>query len=153
QVLLYASAHRSRRLIAVSDATRSDVLSYYRLAADRVKTVLSGVDEEFFAIAARRKPEMFLLAVLTLHPPKNLDGLLRAFAIFHRQHPEFRLVVCGMHGFFTGPLHQLRAELGLTDAVEFPGWIPRSDLVELYARAAAFVYPSRFEGFGIPVLE
>ncbi len=58
-----------------------------------------------------------------------------------------------MHGFFTGPLHDLRQSLGLADAVEFPGWIPRSDLHDLYARAWAFLYPTLFEGFGLPVLE
>jgi glycosyltransferase involved in cell wall biosynthesis len=112
-----------------------------------------GVDPVFFDIARRRCPEPFLLAVSTLHPHKNLDGLLRAFAPFRRAHPEFRLVVCGLHGFFTGPLHDLRDSLGLRDAVEFPGWIPRRDLHELYARAWAFVYPSLFEGFGLPLLE
>jgi alpha-1,3-rhamnosyl/mannosyltransferase len=58
-----------------------------------------------------------------------------------------------MHGFFTGPLHELRRTLGLEQAVEFPGWIPREQLYDLYARAWAFVYPSLFEGFGLPVLE
>ena len=101
----------------------------------------------------RRRPERFLLAVSTLHPHKNLDGLLKAFAIFRGSHPDFRLVVCGMHGFFTGALHELRNQLGLRDAVDFPGWIPREDLYEFYVRAWAFVYPSLFEGFGLPVLE
>jgi glycosyltransferase involved in cell wall biosynthesis len=50
-------------------------------------------------------------------------------------------------------LHELRDSLDLRDAVEFPGWIPREDLHDLYARAWAFVYPSRFEGFGLPLLE
>src|ERR1035441_8143646 len=63
------------------------------------------------------------------------------------------LVVCGLHGFSTGALHHLRDSLDLRDAVEFPGWIPREDLHELYARAWAFLYPSRFEGVGLPVLE
>jgi len=58
-----------------------------------------------------------------------------------------------MHGFFTGPLHDLRDSLGLADAVEFPGWIPRESLHELYARAWGFVYPTLFEGFGLPILE
>ena len=153
RALLFASAHVSRALIAVSEATRADVLAHYRLPPSKVVTVLSGVDEAFFAIAARRRPEPLLLSVSTLHPHKNLDGLLRAFACFHRVHPEYRLVVSGLHGFFTADLLELRDRLGLRDAVEFPGWIPREDLHDLFARAAAFFYPSRFEGFGIPVLE
>ena len=71
------------------------------------------------------QPEPFLLAVSTLHPHKNLDGLLRAFAIFRERHPEYRLIVSGIHGFFSPQLHALRESLQLAGSVEFPGWIPR----------------------------
>lgn len=150
---LFWSAHVSRLLVAVSNATARDLEHYYRLPSPRIRVVAHGVDPVFFEIGRRRAPQRFLLAVSTLHPHKNLDGLLRAFALFRGTHPEFRLVVCGMHGFFTGPLHDLRESLGLGDAVDFPGWIPREDLYDLYARAWAFLYPSFFEGFGMPVLE
>ena len=153
KLLLFWSAHVSRLLLAVSDATATDVCRHYRLAASKVRVSRLGVDPDFFDIAQRRAPQRFLLAVSTLHPHKNLDGLLRAFAVFHRERPEFRLVVCGLHGFFTGPLHELRESLGLAQVVDFPGWIPRQELLDLYAHAWAFVYPSLFEGFGIPVVE
>jgi len=58
-----------------------------------------------------------------------------------------------MRGFHTAPLERLRASLRLDGAVRFTGWIPRDDLYELFAGAYAFFYPSRFEGFGLPVLE
>ncbi|HEV3333940.1 MAG TPA: glycosyltransferase family 1 protein [Bryobacteraceae bacterium] len=150
---LYWSARISSLVLADSDATAADLRTYYRLPEGRMRVVPLGVDAAFAEIARRRRPERFLLSVATLHPHKNLDGLLRAFAIFRQNHPDFRLVVCGMHGFFTGPLHELRQQLGLRDAVDFPGWIPREDLHDLYARAWAFVYPTLFEGFGLPVLE
>jgi glycosyltransferase involved in cell wall biosynthesis len=153
QFFLFWSAHVSRLLLAVSSATSADLLKYYRLPESKVRVARLGVDPIFFDLARRRHPEPFLLAVSTLHPHKNLDGLLRAFAEFRQHHPEFRLVVCGMHGFFTGPLHELRDSLQLGDSVEFPGWIPRKDLHDLYSKAWAFIYPSRFEGFGLPVLE
>jgi glycosyltransferase involved in cell wall biosynthesis len=153
KMLLFGSAHVSQMLLASSRATAHDVLQHYRLPASRVRVALLGVDPIFFDLARQRHPEPFLLAVSTLHPHKNLDGLLRAFAEFHRERPEFRLTVCGLHGFFTGPLHQLRDQLGLDGVVDFPGWIPRRELHDLYARAWAFVYPSLFEGFGIPVVE
>ena len=148
---LYWSARLSRVVLADSLATADDLFRYYRLRPAAVKVVPLGVDPVFFDLG--RRPEPFLLAVSTLHPHKNLDGLLRAFALFRRAHPEFRLVVSGMHGFFTGPLRDLSNELGLSDAVEFPGWIPREALHNLYRRAWAFVFPSKFEGFGIPLLE
>jgi alpha-1,3-rhamnosyl/mannosyltransferase len=126
---------------------------YYRVPAGKVAVVEHGVDPAFHEIAGRRRPEPFLLAVSTLHPHKNLDGLLRAFAAFRQHHPDYRLVVCGIHGFFSGELHALRDRLQLAGCVEFPGWIPRAQLYDLYARASAFLYPSLFEGFGLPVLE
>jgi glycosyltransferase involved in cell wall biosynthesis len=150
---LFWAAQVSRLVLADSDATAADLRRFYRLPESKLRVAPLGVDPAFFALRARRKPEPFLLSASTLHPHKNLDGLLRAFAGFRKLHPEFRLIVCGIHGFFTGPLEELRESLGLRDAVEFPGWIPREDLHDLYARAWAFVYPSRFEGFGLPVPE
>lgn len=150
---LFCSAHVSQSILAVSEATAADLRRYYRLPETKIRVAPLGVDPEFFSLASRRRPELFLLTVSTLHPHKNLDGLLRAFAIFRTTHPEFRLIVCGMQGFVSGPLRQLRESLGLEDAVEFPGWIPRENLHDLYTRAWAFVYPSLFEGFGLPILE
>jgi glycosyltransferase involved in cell wall biosynthesis len=151
---LYWSARRSKAVIAISEATAADLRRFYpRLPESKIQVVPQGVDPVFATLRARRRPEPFLLAVSTLHPHKNLSGLLRAFAIFRRRRPDFRLVVCGMHGFVTGPLHELRRSLGLEEAVEFPGWIPREQLYDFYARAWAFVYPSLFEGFGLPVPE
>ena len=151
--LLFWSARISTVLLADSPATAADLLKFYRLPESKIRVAPLGVEPEFFEVARRRRPEPFLLSVSTLHPHKNLDGLLRAFAAFRAGHPEFRLVICGLHGFVAGPLHDLRDELGLREAVEFPGWIPRQDLRDLYARAWGFVYPSLFEGFGLPVLE
>jgi glycosyltransferase involved in cell wall biosynthesis len=151
--LLFWSAHVSPVLIADSEATRADLVRFYRLPGDKVCVVPLGVDPKFFEIATARRPEPILLSVSTLHPHKNLDRLLRAFAVFHRARPEFRLVVAGLRGFDTANLERLRQSLGLADHVEFTGWIPREDLYALYARASAFVYPSTFEGFGLPVLE
>lgn len=153
RVLLHAAAHRSEFLIAVSESTARDLREVYRLPAARMRVVPHGVDPALFEIGGRRRPEPLLLAVSTLHPHKNLDRLLRAFAIFRRTRPQFRLAVVGLRGFYAEELERLREELGLAGAVEFTGWIPRLDLYDLYSRAYAFIYPSLFEGFGMPVLE
>jgi glycosyltransferase involved in cell wall biosynthesis len=147
--LLWASAHRSRKLIAVSEATRDDLLRFYRLTADQIAVIPHGVEPAFFALD-RTKIERYLLCVSTLHPHKNLDRLIRAYA---RKRHGFRLVLAGMRGFHTAVLDQLIAELGLGESVQLTGWIPREDLYRLYERAHAFIYPSTFEGFGMPVLE
>ena len=153
QFFLFWSALVSRLLLAPSQATADDLKSCYRLPEGKVRVAQHGVDTAFFGIARRRRPERFLLAVSTLHPHKNLDALLRAFAVFRESHSDFRLVVSGLHGFSASYLHNLRDALGLRESVDFPGWIPRENLYELFSRAWAFVYPSLFEGFGLPVLE
>ncbi|MCU1260312.1 MAG: glycosyl transferase, group 1 [Bryobacterales bacterium] len=156
RVLLWLAAHRSRLLIAVSDATRNDLLHYYSLARDKIRVVPHGVEPAFFLLGVREREDQapFVLTVSTLHPHKNLDGLLRAFAQFTRVHPEYRLVIAGLRGFQTEQLEALHDSLDLRDTVTFTGWIPRDRLIgELFANARAFVYPSTFEGFGMPVLE
>ena len=149
KLLLWASAHRARRLIAVSQATRADLVRVYGLPADRIDVVFHGVEPEFFELD-RSRTEPYVLCVSTLHPHKNLDRLIRAYA---RHKRDWRLVIAGMRGFFAEALDQLIRELGVVDSVELTGWIPREELLQLYGRAQAFVYPSTFEGFGMPVLE
>jgi glycosyltransferase involved in cell wall biosynthesis len=156
RLLLWLSAHRSRRLVAVSQATRTDLLRFYNIPADNVHVVPHGVENRFFGISTLRikaEPEHYLLTVSTLHPHKNLDRLIRAFALFHRSHPDFRLVIAGMRGFHATELEGLIAGLGLGDAVRLTGWVSRDELAELYLRAWAFINPTLFEGFGMPVLE
>lgn len=153
RALLFGSARRSAHLLADSEATRNDLLKYYALPDTKVTAAPLAADEEFFAIGKRRDPQPYLLAVSTLHPHKNLDALLQAFATFSKEQPVYKLVVTGVRGFSTEPLERLRADLGLEAAVEFTGWIPRTQVYELYAGAHAFFYPSRFEGFGLPVVE
>jgi glycosyltransferase involved in cell wall biosynthesis len=150
---LFWSARISTLLLADSPASAADLKRFYRLPDSHIRVVAMGADERCFGIARLRRPEPFLLAVSTLHPHKNLDRLLRAFAAFRASRPQFRLVVTGIHGFAARELFALRTQLGLANAVDFPGWIPREDLYDLYARAWAFVYPSTFEGFGLPVVE
>lgn len=150
RLLLWASAHRSTHLIAVSEATRQDLQHYY----GRESTVVPhGVEEDFFAIAAHREPADFLLYPSTTHPHKNHERLLRVFSRLRREDPRLRLVLTGVPGFAEDRAQRAIRELGLEDAVERRGWIPRAELLELYRRARAFVYPSLFEGFGMPVLE
>lgn len=153
---LYWSARHSSRIIAVSEATRADLLRYYDLKEERIRVVAHGVDEEFFAVGARRSPRdlrNFILCVSTLHPHKNLDRLVRAFRRFHEARPEFRLIIAGMHGFQTARIEQTIIDCGMGAHVHITGWIPREELLALYHKAWAFVYPSTFEGFGMPVLE
>jgi glycosyltransferase involved in cell wall biosynthesis len=149
RLLLWASAHRSHRLIAVSEATRADLLRYYRIPSERITVVYHGVEPALWHLG-RSDAADYLLCVSTLHPHKNMPRLIRAYA---RKKRDFRLILTGMRGFHTSAIEALIAEMGLQDAVQITGWVQRDELFEFYTGARAFIYPSTFEGFGMPVLE
>ncbi len=154
RLLLLAAVRHSTKLIAVSEATKSDLMRFYNVPSGNIRVIGHGVDPKMFGLANLRDASPpYLLAVSTLHPHKNVDRLLHAFAEFHRARPSFRLVVAGLRGFHARHLESLRTSLDLGDAVRFTGWIPREELYDLFAHASAFIYPSTFEGFGMPVIE
>jgi glycosyltransferase involved in cell wall biosynthesis len=156
RLLLWLAAHRSRMLVAVSDATRNDLLRCYSIPAGKIRVVPHGVEERFFQIGDERRrtqPRPYLLAVSTLHPHKNLDRLIRAFAGFHAARTGFQLVIAGLRGFATSDLERQIRDLQLEDAVRLTGWVSRDELADLYLHAWAYVNPTLFEGFGMPVLE
>jgi len=142
RLLLWSSVRRSRTLIAVSHATAEDLNRYYGVDAT---VIHHGVEPAFFELAARREPKDYLLCVSTSHPHKNLERLIRV----HERMPDApELVITGLHGFAA---EQVRK--AASPRTRLTGWIPREELYELYRCARAFVYPSTFEGFGMPVLE
>ena len=139
---LWASARRSLGLIAVSASTRDDLTRYYGVDST---VIHHGVERRFFELAQRREPGEFLLCVSTSHPHKNLDRLLRVHASIQDAPP---LVITGVRGFAAKEVEQLAGK-----HVRVLGWIPREQLFELFRCALGFIYPSTFEGFGMPVSE
>ncbi|HKD08725.1 MAG TPA: glycosyltransferase family 1 protein [Bryobacteraceae bacterium] len=157
-LLLWAAAVRSRALIAVSEATAKDLDRYYPETARKTIVIPHGVDPEFFRIGQNRcglptEAGRYILTVSTLHPHKNIDRLLTAFNEFRKTRPDYRLVIAGMKGFAAPELEARADDLKVRDAVTFTGWISRSELYKLFAGAEAYIAPSQFEGFGMPLLE
>ncbi len=140
RLLLWASARVSRGLVSVSAATRDDLRHFYGVES---VVIHHGIEKEFFEIGRKRQPADFLLCVSTLHPHKNLERLIRAHTDDLPQ-----LVITGLRGFAAQ-----RLEKSAGPRVRFTGWIPREQLYELFRTARGFIYPSTFEGFGMPVLE
>jgi glycosyltransferase involved in cell wall biosynthesis len=139
---LWMAVRCSRGLIAVSGATRDDLQRYY---GARPQVIHHGVEQAFFEIARRRESKNYLLCASTSHPHKNLERLLRV----HRQVPGLPpLVITGVRGFAAAEVEKLASH-----SVRITGWIPREELYELFRGARGFIYPSTFEGFGMPVLE
>ena len=159
------STRRAARVIAVSESTRQDVIHLCGVPAERVVVVPNGVTDEFRPAAPsevaefrRQKglPDRFLLFLGTLEPRKNLVRLLDAYALWRQSKgasAAAALVIAGGKGWFYETIFARVAALGLTDHVIFPGFVPAEELAWWYRAAEVFVYPSLFEGFGLPVLE
>ena len=164
-VTVRASAQRSSLLITVSKQSRKDLLEAYGLAADRVRVVGHGVETALFGIRQSSKDrralldaagvprEPFLLAVSTVHPHKNWDRLLDAYQSLAADGRPDHLVVCGLPGkAWRGVRKRLRRP-PLQGRVHLLGWQPRAVVTALFQYAEALVFPSTFEGFGMPVAE
>jgi len=153
---VWQSIHTSRRLIAVSEATRSDLLHEYSVSERHVAVAWHGVGEEFSAIRRRREgqsTEPILLFPSTTHAHKNHARLLRVFRRFRSLHPEWRLLLTGVRGFAENAVRDEIADSGPDPGVVSAGWLPRQEFYALLERVAALIYPTTFEGFGLPVLE
>jgi glycosyltransferase involved in cell wall biosynthesis len=149
-------------VIAVSGHTKRDAMRFYDLDEAKIHVIYEGVNARFRpapaeAIASVRQahdlPPKFILSLGTIEPRKNLTSLLEAYRVLRDQGSELRLVVVGKKGWlYEGFFHRLR-ELGLENEVVFTGFVPDADLPAIYSAAELFVFPSLYEGFGLPVLE
>ena len=157
------SVKRARAVIAISESTRQDVINLLGASPERVHTVYCGADQEFRPLPAteieafkvsRQLPDTFILYLGTLEPRKNVDGLIRAYARWREREPDPPpLIVAGGKGWYYNKIFELVESLNLTGTIRFPGYIPQEELPLWYNAASLFVYPSHFEGFGLPVLE
>jgi glycosyltransferase involved in cell wall biosynthesis len=166
--LVASAAARASLVLTDSEASKRDILSHLNLAATRVRVVYLApgphyrpVDDPDHLETVRRKydlPEDFVLWLSGFDVRKNARSLLHAYTWVHQALGEYHpLVMAGVTPeedtrFFPDP-RRIAAELGVTDAVHFPGWVDEADKPALYSAATVFVYPSRYEGFGLPILE
>lgn len=160
------SVAKAAHVIAVSQQTADDLMHYFACPASKITVVHNGVADAFTPgdtaeveafRQAQHLPTRFLLYLGTLEPRKNLVLLLKAFAQWRAQASKddqaVKLILAGARGWFYEEIFQLATQLGLEESVLFPGFIAEADLPNWYRAAEAFVYPSLFEGFGLPVLE
>jgi glycosyltransferase involved in cell wall biosynthesis len=150
------------KIIADSENTKNDLMRYYHVPDDKIKVIPLGVEKRFCRLNPeavediRRRYHLdfpFILYTGTLEPRKNLPALIKAFSVIKLKHHHYKLVIAGMKGWkYQGIFDQVTA-LDLEKDVVFTGYVPDEDLPALYNAAEVFVYPSFYEGFGLPPLE
>lgn len=158
------SARRASRLIAISESTKQDLVRIYRVNPDKVAVIHCGQDEDGTgqdtldrAAGFRERHHLdrpYVLHVGTIEPRKNIVRLLRAFAEAKRNgRLAHMLVLVGARGWKYTQVDQVIEDEGLAEHVRFAGYVPQDELSLWYRGADLFVYPSLYEGFGLPLLE
>jgi alpha-1,3-rhamnosyl/mannosyltransferase len=150
----------ARRVIAISEATRRDFLAHFRLQPEKIQAIPLAADPSFCpqppeavaAVRARhRLPDSYVLYLGSNKPHKNLERLIEAWALLRLR--SMPLVIAGAWDNRYREVKQRATALGLERQIHWLGSLPEADLPALYGGALLFVFPSLYEGFGLPVLE
>ncbi len=148
---------RAKHVLAVSNYTKEDIVKTFGIspakvsvtyeAAERTKEKPTHTLEDYCIV----KP--YFLYVGNAYPHKNLETLIHAFQTFRQTHPEYHLVLVGRKEYFYERLERETGEEHSVDNVIFAGFVPDGDLSLVYENATSYVFPSKYEGFGLPPLE
>lgn len=162
---LVKSMQRADRIVTDSEFSKSEIIKYYPAFQNKIRVVPCGVDcEKFYPVADIRViqdvcqkyqiSENYFLYLGTIEPRKNLERLIQAYALFVKSHENpAQLVLAGGKGWLYDGIFQKVRELHLEQYVIFTQYIADEDLCAVISGALAFVFPSIYEGFGMPPLE
>ena len=155
-----AACRQADRIIAISEATKRDIVDFFGIAPEKIDVVYQGCDESFKrevtdetkrAVRAHYGlPERYVLSVGSIEERKNLLLLVQAAA---RMTEPIHIVAVGKRTPYTAEVEKFAAENGLAERLHIYHDVKFADLPAFYRMAEVFVYPSRFEGFGIPMIE
>lgn len=162
QMLTPISINRASAIIAVSESTKKDILEYFPQAEGKVKVIYPG-KPDFKKIEDKTYIEYvkkiygiegnYILSVGTLEPRKNIISLLKAFVKVHRKIKDMKLVLVGSKGWLYEEVFTKVNNMEIRDNIVYTGYVEQQHMSVLYSGAEVFVYPSIYEGFGLPPLE
>lgn len=160
------SARRAARIISLSEHGRRDIIETYGITAERVSAIPLAAPSHFAPVQDNRELQRvrhnygidgdYILTVGSIQPRKNLARLVQAYASLRGNKSADKLpklVLVGKSGWLYDETLRALKETGVADTVVLTGYVPQEDLPALYSGALCFVYPSYFEGFGLPPLE
>jgi glycosyltransferase involved in cell wall biosynthesis len=152
---LFSTLHKAKRLLVPTEFVANDLRTLYPFTAGKIVVTGEGMGkhERFpHSMDARPPQSKYLLYIGSAYPHKGLDLLLSVWRDVELQYPDLRLKIAGANDVFMDRLKDTAQKQKLT-RIDFLGFVPEDELWSLYQDAAAFVFPSRFEGFGLPPLE
>lgn len=157
---IYNAIQHSSKIMTVSEFTKKDILDNYSVPSDKIEVTYEACDD--FCYVSSKKDEAilekygiikpYLLYVGNAYPHKNLERLIEAFSLLQKEKSSLKLVLVGKHDYF---YQQIKRHIfdSAVSGVILPGFIPDDELDVLYKHAEVYVFPSLYEGFGLPPLE
>jgi glycosyltransferase involved in cell wall biosynthesis len=173
RLVISLAVKRAKSIITVSEFTKNDLILQFRVKSSKILVTYEGVanldkgDDSLFSMPADKEKVLsrynistpFLLYVGNAYPHKNLEGLINIFSKLKIGHLELRLVLIGKEDYFYSRVkefakhHNFWQSTNRNSQVTFPGYVPDADLRVIFESASAYVFPSLYEGFGLPPLE
>ena len=158
------TVNRADYIITVSECSKRDIIKYLKVDESKIQVIYNGVDEVYKKIlnheiidAAKKKYNIdgkYLLYLGTLEPRKNIETIIKAYNLFNKCNNEnIKLVLAGKKGWLYDDIFKLIKEFRIEDKVIFTDYVDDDDKPALYQGAEIFLFPSLYEGFGIPVVE
>jgi glycosyltransferase involved in cell wall biosynthesis len=154
---------KAKTIIAVSTFTKEDIVKQYGTDPRKIEVIYNGAHQSFQPLTYEQKLAVkekytngreFFLFTGSLHPRKNVINLLKAFVKFKRRlKSPMKLVIVGRMAWLAKEIEEAKAKMPFKDEVIWLGYVPLAELTQITGAAYAMVYPSLFEGFGIPILE
>lgn len=156
-------ARKAARIATVSTYSKDDIVKHYGINADNIDVVYNGAHAEYRPLSWQEREDVktkyadgceYFVFAGALHPRKNIVNLLKAFIAFKkRQRSNMKLVIVGRYAWKYEEVIEMREEMPFKDDVKWVGYMHVDELSKVIGGAYALVYPSLFEGFGIPILE
>ncbi len=162
------SVNRSDKIITVSESSKKDIIKFLNIDKSKIEVVYNGVEydrfNKYYSEDEKSKvrvkynlPENYILYMGTLEPRKNIESIVEAFSLLKKEstlsNKNIKLVIAGKKGWLFENIFNLVNKLNLKDEVIFTDYIDENDKSIIYNMGSLFIFPSLYEGFGIPVLE
>lgn len=151
-----SSCNVSDHIISISKFTKRSLVDKFGIDPHKITTVYLNYNEELYNSAVQNSHMVegkYLFYPAATWPHKNHIRLIKAFFIFHKKHSDFKLVLTGVKKQKSKELYELVSKLGIGDAVNMLGYLSYDELPGVFKAAYGLIFPSLFEGFGIPILE
>ena len=163
KIVIKSAIRRAKKIIAVSNFTKDDIIKQFKVSQEKIAVTYEGVAKDLSNNNLDNKNNIlnnynikspYLLYVGNAYPHKNLEGLIKIFSQINKIYPNISLVLVGKDDYFYLRVKKFAQKLiNNKQSIIFPGFVPDDDLALIYKQALAYVFPSLYEGFGLPPLE